>query len=152
MCEEDSGKKNATLLVPALNETSNQELTEISLSCRERTRRLMELYSSFSREASKITERYEFIFVVQDGFEQAYQVAKSLRATDPRVRVLRLQGQSGESTALMVGFEKARGKLIFTLSAYFQVDPTEFAKVYLSLKDDCDLVITAQVSSGETRA
>ena len=42
----------------------------------------------------------------------------------------------------MVGFEKARGNSIFTLSAYFQVDATEFERVYLALKEECDLVIT----------
>ena len=133
-----------TLPVPALTETSNQQSTEISfvVPVVERPDDLEELYASFSREVSKITGRYEFVFVVQDGFEHAYETAKSMRAADPRVRVIRLQGQSGESTALMVGFEKARGELIFTLSAYFQVDPSEFEKVYLSLKEDCDLVIT----------
>jgi glycosyltransferase involved in cell wall biosynthesis len=133
-----------TLPLPALKEKVGQELTEISfvVPVVERHDDLIELYKRFSHEASKITERYEFIFVIDDGFERAYEAAKSLRAEDPRVRVIRLQGQSGEATALMVGFEKARGNLIFTLSAYFQVDATEFEKVYLALKDKCDLVIT----------
>ena len=49
----------------------------------ERPDDLKELYGSFSREVSKFTERYEFIFVIDDGFEQAYEAAKSLRAADP---------------------------------------------------------------------
>ena len=95
-----------TLAPLALTEIPTQELAEISfvVPVVERYDDLVELYGSFSREARKITQRYEFVFVLDGGFEQAYQVVKSLRATDPRVRVVRLQGQSGRIDCFNGGF------------------------------------------------
>ena len=43
----------------------------------------------------------------------------------------------GESTALMAGFERARGEIILTLPAYYQIEPAEIGK----LLDDMNAAI-----------
>jgi len=135
-------------MVPKISRSSDQkhqgDSVDISvvIPVVERHDDLQELIASFKAQITKVTERYEFLFVLSEGFDSALDVAKRLRAADERVRVIRLQGTSDESTALMVGFEKSRGLYIFTLSAYFQVDPSEFGRVHQVLHEGYDLVTT----------
>lgn len=102
---------------------------------------LAELHRAFSREIEKITCRYEFIFVIDGGFEEAYRTIRSLKENDPRIRIVKFAGRFGESVALAKGFEKARGDIIVTLSAYFQVEASEIHKAYRAINEGIDLVL-----------
>lgn len=102
---------------------------------------LVELYRTFSREIEKIAREHEFIFVIDGGFEEAYQTIKGLKENDPRIRIIKLTGKFGESVALAKGFEKARGDIIITLSAYFQIEASELPKAYQAINEGIDLVL-----------
>jgi glycosyltransferase involved in cell wall biosynthesis len=63
-----------------------------------------------------------------------------LVAASDCVQVIELTRSFGESTALMAGFERARGQIIVTLPGYPQVEAADLPKLVRAL-DGCDLAI-----------
>lgn len=87
---------------------------------------------------------YEFI-VVLDGVKEAPLAAlRSLAAADQRLRVIELSRAFGESAALAAGFDAARGAMLVTLPAYYQVDPGQLPKLLAAAADDDDMLIAVR--------
>jgi glycosyltransferase involved in cell wall biosynthesis len=102
---------------------------------------LEELYRGYRSGLEPLGVPCEFIFVV-DGPKPA--VSGSLRELAMResdVIVVTLSRPFGEATALMAGYQQSRGRVIVTLPAYHQIDPSEIATLVRSA-EDVDLVVT----------
>ena len=65
-------------------------------------------------------EAYELIVVDDDSPDKTWQVALDLAATHPRVRVVRRQGERGLSTAVIRGWQVARGEILGVMDADLQ--------------------------------
>lgn len=73
--------------------------------------------------------RYEVI-VVLDGARPDFAGAlQQLEGSGEALQMVQLSRAFGESTALMAGFERARGEIILTLPAYYQIEPAEIGKL-----------------------
>lgn len=103
---------------------------------------LRKLYIEFSTAFEKLNKSYEFIFVVNAYFGDAIGELKELKADNPSIKIIKLNKNYGESTALKIGMEKARGEYIFTLASYFQVKPETISAIWEELNNGFDLVIT----------
>jgi glycosyltransferase involved in cell wall biosynthesis len=101
---------------------------------------LKQLYQEFSAELTRLGQSSEFIFVVDNSQRGALPVLRELQQADERISILQLSGSFGESAALMLAFERARGEKIMTLAAYFQVDPRGIGPALAALDDGVDLV------------
>lgn len=109
----------------------------------ERYDNLEKLYLSYADEINKITNYFEFIFVIDGHMRKAYSELKRFSNKNPHIKMIKLPKTLGEANALSVGFEKAKGKYVFTLSSYFQVEPFEINRLYNALEnDECDIVIS----------
>jgi len=62
-------------------------------------------------------------------------------ATDPRVRLLRLARNYGQSTATQACFDAARGEVIVTLDGDLQNDPRDIPRLVDKLEEGYDLVV-----------
>jgi glycosyltransferase involved in cell wall biosynthesis len=101
-----------------------------------------ELYSQYLKELSATGLSYEFICVMKPNHYDALQTLKKLKAAYPHVRIITVNRWQGEAAALSAGFEKAKGVVILTLPAYFQVEPYELHRVLRKLLEDGpDLVV-----------
>jgi glycosyltransferase involved in cell wall biosynthesis len=93
-----------------------------------------QLYAGYRSGLSALGRSCEFIFVL-DG--PRTEIAKSLQQLlndGERITVVRLSRSFGESTAIMAGFEHARGAIIVTLPAYQQIEGAEAAKLVEALR------------------
>lgn len=103
---------------------------------------LKKLFSEYAREVSLVGRRAEFIFVID---QRQLSVLPDLReiqeAADQEVILIRLGGMFGESAALTVGMEKARGKMIVTVAPYFQVEPEGLRRAIRQIGEGADLVV-----------
>jgi glycosyltransferase involved in cell wall biosynthesis len=81
----------------------------------------------------------EFVYVDDGSGDGSAEVLASLAARDPRVRVLRLAENSGQTAAFAAGFEAARGEVIATLDADLQNDPADLPRLLAAL-DGADVV------------
>jgi glycosyltransferase involved in cell wall biosynthesis len=81
------------------------------------------------------------IVAVDDGStDGSFERLVALRAVEPRLRVVRLQRNYGQTAALAAGIDHARGDLIVTLDADLQNDPRDIPRLLAALDDDVDLV------------
>ncbi len=109
------------------------------------------LYSAYSSEIRKLTDDFEFIFIVDGHMGAAYSHIKKFSVNEPHVKVIRFPRTFGEARALSVGFDKARGRYIFILSSYFQVEPSETVKLYNALaNDECDIAIARRLRNEDS--
>lgn len=81
------------------------------------------------------------IIAVDDGSRDgSFERLVALRATEPRLRVVRLQRNYGQTAALAAGIELARGEIIVSLDADLQNDPHDIPALLAALRDDVDVV------------
>jgi len=102
---------------------------------------LGEIYRVHAEVLNRLGHTFEFIFVIDGGFEKAADSLKPLVAQGEPIRMVNLHRSFGEATALMVGFEEAKGEKVITLSSYLQVIPEGLAKVLQMIEKDYDLVV-----------
>jgi len=81
------------------------------------------------------------IVAIDDGStDGSFERLVALREVEPRLRVVRLQRNYGQTAALAAGIDQARGDLIVTLDADLQNDPRDIPRLLAALDDDVDLV------------
>ncbi|MFZ1061059.1 MAG: glycosyltransferase family 2 protein [Candidatus Rokuibacteriota bacterium] len=83
--------------------------------------------------------RYEIVFVDDGSRDRSAEVIRGFRERDPRVRLVRLKVNSGESAATDAGFKAARGRWVVTMDADLQNDPHDIPTL-LSHLDRWDAV------------
>lgn len=108
----------------------------------ERCGDLFEIYRTHAEVLRQKGYSFEFIFVVDAGFERNGQEVDSLVTSGEPVRIVQLARTFGEATALEIGFDQARGEKIVCLASYFQTIPDGLEQVLDGLDQGYDLVIT----------
>jgi dolichol-phosphate mannosyltransferase len=81
----------------------------------------------------------EFVYVDDGSRDGSAAVLAGLAARDPRVRVLHLAENCGQTAAFAAGFEAARGEVVATLDADLQNDPADLPRLLAAL-DRADVV------------
>lgn len=103
---------------------------------------LVALYRKHAAVLDQSRHSYEFIFVMDGKWGRAGSALKQLATDGEPIRIVTFNRSFGESTALMVGFEQARGEVVVTLPAYPQTVPEGIHQVLDALKEGYDLVVT----------
>ena len=128
----------------SVQQTSTKRHPELSVvvPISERHDDLREIYLQYTREISSAGIAHEFIFVIDGPDPGALESLKALKKDYPAITVIALGHWFGEATALSVGFEAAKGAMIVTVPAYFQVQPVEIQRMLKELVErEQDLVI-----------
>ncbi len=100
------------------------------------------LFSEYAAEVEALGRTAEYIFVVDYREREVIPTLRELqRQTDRDVTLVLLGGTFGESSALTVGLERARGALIVTVAAYFQVEPHGLRAAVAAVDAGADLVV-----------
>lgn len=94
-----------SLVVPTFNESKNVPV-------------LVDQLDALFRPV--LGDRYEIIVVDDDSPDKTWQVAAELASTHPSVRVMRRVGERGLSTAVIRGWQAARGEVIGVMDADLQ--------------------------------
>jgi glycosyltransferase involved in cell wall biosynthesis len=85
-------------------------------------------------------ETFEVIFIDDGSTDESVKAVERLVPLHPEITLLELQGNFGKSAALAAGFERARGRIVFTLDADLQDDPKEIPRFVQKLGEGYDLV------------
>ena len=81
------------------------------------------------------------IIAVDDGSsDQSFARLAALKAREPRLRVIRLARNYGQTAALAAGIQHAWGDVIVTLDADLQNDPADIPRLLDALGDGVDVV------------
>lgn len=85
-------------------------------------------------------EPWELILVDDGSRDGTAAVAAGISAGDPRIRLVRLARNYGQSTAMQAGFDHARGAVVVTLDGDLQNDPRDIPLLLAKLDEGHDLV------------
>ena len=91
---------------------------------------------------------FEVVFVDDGSRDRSAELIRGFRDVDPRVRLVRLKANAGETAATDAGFKAARGRWVVTMDADLQNDPHDIPTL-LSHLDRWDAVTGWRVNRGE---
>lgn len=86
-------------------------------------------------------EPVEFVYVDDQSTDATPQILNEIAAEDPRVSVLRLKRNYGQTTALAAGFDFASGDVIISMDGDLQHDPSDIPVMLDAFESTgCDIV------------
>ena len=109
---------NLSIIIPLLNESDS-----ISL-----------LADEICTVLSKTDYKYEVIFIDDGSSDSSWSIINSL-TSNPVFKGIRFKKNLGKSTALDVGFLHAKGRVVVTMDADLQDDPSEILDLYDMIVD-----------------
>lgn len=101
---------------------------------------IMPLWERICAVLEKTPYSFEVILVDDGSHDQSLERLQTLAAKDPRVVVLELCRNYGQSAALDAGFTHARGEWIITMDADLQNDPDDIPMLIAKLLEGYDVV------------
>jgi glycosyltransferase involved in cell wall biosynthesis len=94
---------------------------------------LLALYGEYTSALDALGMTYEVIVVLDGPRPELAADVQRLLASGQSVSVIGLTRRFGEATALVAGFQRARGRIIVTLPAYHQIRAAEIGKLVRAL-------------------
>jgi glycosyltransferase involved in cell wall biosynthesis len=91
------------------------------------------LYAEYKAGLDALGTSYEFIVVLDGPQSDIAPTLQRLLARGENLIVISLTRRFGEATALMAGFQRASGRVIVTVPAYYQVQGSELGKLVRAL-------------------
>jgi glycosyltransferase involved in cell wall biosynthesis len=101
---------------------------------------LVELHREFTETLTAWGRAYEIIVVDDGSTDDSFEILSRLQAGDPRLRVIRLRRNFGQTAAFAAGFAHARGRLIVTSDGDLQNDPRDIPAMVARLEAGADIV------------
>ena len=87
-----------------------------------------------------VGHRSEIILVDDYSQDASLYVMLELRASDPRVRVVKFRRNFGQTAAIAAGFDVAQGRVVATLDGDLQNDPADIPRMLAQLEKGFDVV------------
>ncbi|MDE2051803.1 MAG: glycosyltransferase [Gammaproteobacteria bacterium] len=94
---------------------------------------LLGLYADYKKGLEALGSTYEVIVVLDGPRPQLAADVQRLLSSGERVSVISLTKRFGEATALVAGFQRARGRIILTLPAYHQIRGDDIGRLVRAL-------------------
>lgn len=89
---------------------------------------------------SGFTDDWELVFVDDGSTDQTAEQVLAGSAADRRVRLVQLERNCGQTTAMMAGFREARGEVVVSMDGDLQNDPADIPRLVEKLEEGFDLV------------
>ncbi len=122
-----------SLIIPSYNESGNiQEIVEILSGLLD----------------SEIPGEYELIVVDDDSPDGTWKLAQELTPRYPQLRVMRRQKEKGLSTAVIRGWQVARGEILGVIDADLQHPPEVLLQLWREMEQGADLAVASRHVEG----
>src|SRR5215470_14654328 len=120
-----SQKVALSIVIPVMNEEEN----------------VRPLYQKLSNQLNALDQTYEVIFVDDGSTDNTFKVLRTLYEEYPGIiRVIRFRRNFGKTPALVAGFSRCQGEIIFTMDGDLQDDPEEIPHFLEKINEGYDLV------------
>ena len=96
----------------------------------------------------ELGEAYELIVVDDDSPDRTWEFAAELAARYAKLRVVRRQGERGLSTAVIRGWQVARGEILAVIDADLQHPPEVTVKLWRAIENNADLTVASRHVEG----
>ncbi len=103
---------------------------------------LAPLHSRVSEGVRGLGLEYEIVLVDDGSVDGSHLVMEQLAQTDPRLKVVRLRRNYGQSAAMQAGIDHAVGAVLVTMDGDLQNDPADIPLLLSTMKEgDYDIVM-----------
>ncbi len=113
-----------SIFLPVLNEEPN----------------LLPLHEKIDLALDKLGRSAEIIYVDDGSTDGSLKVLRDLARVDPRVRVVALRRNYGQTAAMAAGIHAARGEVLIPMDADLQNDPADIVRLLEKLDEGYDVV------------
>ena len=113
-----------SVFLPVLNEEPN----------------LRPLHEKMDAALTALGRSAEVIYVDDGSTDNSLNVLRELAAQDPRVRVISLRRNYGQTAAMSAGIDAARGRVLIPMDADLQNDPADIRRLLDKLDEGYDVV------------
>lgn len=96
----------------------------------------------------KIRDRYELIIVDDNSPDRTWEVALDVAKSYPQVRVMRRKTEKGLSTAVIRGWQVARGDILGAIDADLQHPPEALLQLYAKMECGADIAVASRHVEG----
>ena len=93
---------------------------------------------------------WELLLVDDGSTDGTREAARTLAADDPRIRLISLARNFGQTAAMQAGFDAARGHVIVSMDGDLQNDPADIPRLVAKLEQGYDLVAGYRVDRQDT--
>jgi glycosyltransferase involved in cell wall biosynthesis len=121
---QNSGTPAISVFLPVLNEEPN----------------LLPLHEKLDVALSKLGRSAEVIYVDDGSTDGSLNVLREIARLDPRVRVVALRRNYGQTAAMAAGIHAARGEVLIPMDADLQNDPADIVRLLEKLDEGYDVV------------
>ena len=119
-----TAKPSVSIVVPFHNEEGN----------------VTELYARLHSVMEEVDWEHQFVFVDDGSTDLTYKRLKELAAIDPRVTVVRLRRNFGQTAALAAGFANSKCDYVIAMDGDLQHDPAEIPRFLEKLEEGYEVV------------
>lgn len=120
----DGERPGISVFLPVLNEEPN----------------LRPLHLRLDEALATLGQTAEIIYVDDGSTDGSLDVLRELAARDPRVRVISLRRNYGQTAAMAAGIDAARGHVLIPMDADMQNDPADIQRLLDKLEEGYDVV------------
>src|SRR6266516_7670009 len=120
----DGAPPEVSIFLPVFNEETN----------------LLPLHEKLDRSLRQLGRTAEIIYVDDGSSDGSLQILREIAAEDPRVRVIALRRNYGQTPAMAAGIDAARGEDLIPMDADMQNDPADIARLLDKLDEGYDVV------------
>jgi glycosyltransferase involved in cell wall biosynthesis len=98
------------------------------------------LYRGLTEALDDYGRSYEMIIVDDGSRDRSFELLRALAEEDPRLTVVSLRRNFGQTAAFAAGFAHARGEVVITMDADLQNDPRDVPLLMAKLDEGYDIV------------
>jgi glycosyltransferase involved in cell wall biosynthesis len=100
---------------------------------------ILPLYDRLTSVLFAIGRPYEILFVDDASNDRSYELLANLVQTDPRLKVIRLRRNFGQTAALAAGFHEARGQVVIAMDGDLQHAPEDIPALLRKIDEGYDI-------------
>ncbi len=115
---------NLSFIIPAKNEDGSIKI----------------LINEILKVTKTLKKSYEIIVIDDGSTDKTYEEVLKIHKKNKKIKIIKLRGNWGKSTALQIGFGYAKGEIVFTMDADLQDNPKEIPNFIKKINEGYDLV------------
>ncbi len=112
----------------------------VVIPVRDEQENVQPLYEALRQSLESLGRSYEVVVVDDGSRDETYARLAQLAAEDPRLKLVKLRRNYGQTAAMAAGFDHARGEVIVPMDGDLQNDPADIAALLEKIDEGYDVV------------
>src|SRR5437762_7221964 len=100
---------------------------------------ILPLYDRLTAVLEAVHQPYELIFIDDASTDRSFELLANLVETDPRLTVVRLRRNFGQTAALSAGFHEAKGEVVIAMDGDLQHAPEDIPALLEKIDEGYDI-------------